>query len=91
MPSRRECGLGMCLGTSLILRRSEQSRAGIPQFCTRIHRPTGRAAPCEGGRVMAEYWYNLYTKQVEEGPKDDYRQLMGPLGLAVATSSEPMP
>lgn len=27
---------------------------------------------------MAEYWYNLYTKQVEEGPKDDYRKLMGP-------------
>lgn len=29
---------------------------------------------------MAEYWYNLYTKQVEQGPKDDYRQLMGPYG-----------
>ncbi|WP_144942555.1 MULTISPECIES: SPOR domain-containing protein [Kocuria] len=27
---------------------------------------------------MAEYWYNLYTKQVEEGAKDDYRQLIGP-------------
>lgn len=27
---------------------------------------------------MAEFWYNLYTKQVEEGPKDDYRKLLGP-------------
>ena len=27
---------------------------------------------------MTQYWYNLYTKQVEEDPKDDYRQLLGP-------------
>lgn len=27
---------------------------------------------------MTQYWYNLYTKRVEEDPKDDYRQLLGP-------------
>ena len=27
---------------------------------------------------MAEYWFNLYTRQVEDGPQEDYRQLLGP-------------
>ncbi|NHU84394.1 SPOR domain-containing protein [Kocuria sp. JC486] len=25
-----------------------------------------------------EYWFNLNTRQVEEGPRSDYSQLMGP-------------
>ncbi|MCJ8505851.1 SPOR domain-containing protein [Kocuria flava] len=29
---------------------------------------------------MSEYWFNLYTKQVEEGPQSDYRKLLGPYG-----------
>lgn len=27
---------------------------------------------------MAEYWFNTYTHQVEEGPQSDYRKLLGP-------------
>lgn len=27
---------------------------------------------------MSEYWYNVVTKQVEEGPQSDWSQLLGP-------------
>jgi hypothetical protein len=27
---------------------------------------------------MSEYWFNIYTHQVEEGPQSDYRKLLGP-------------
>ncbi|VXB45321.1 SPOR domain-containing protein [Citricoccus sp. K5] len=27
---------------------------------------------------MSEYWYNVITKQVEEGPQSDWSKLLGP-------------
>ncbi len=27
---------------------------------------------------MSEYWYNVVTHQVEEGPQSDWSQLLGP-------------
>lgn len=27
---------------------------------------------------MTQYWYNLYTQQVEADPTADYRKLLGP-------------
>ncbi|MGO4383939.1 SPOR domain-containing protein [Specibacter sp. RAF43] len=27
---------------------------------------------------MVQYWYNVRTHQVEEGPQSDWRQLLGP-------------
>ncbi|GAA1122235.1 SPOR domain-containing protein [Citricoccus alkalitolerans] len=27
---------------------------------------------------MSEYWYNVVTKQVEEGPQSDWSKLLGP-------------
>ena len=27
---------------------------------------------------MAEFWFNTYTQEVEEGPQSDYRKLLGP-------------
>lgn len=27
---------------------------------------------------MSEYWFNVNTKQIEEGPQSDWSQLLGP-------------
>ncbi len=27
---------------------------------------------------MSEFWFNVYTHEVEEGPQSDYRKLLGP-------------
>lgn len=35
---------------------------------------------------MTEFWFNVYTHEVEEGPRSDYRKLLGPYATRAEAS-----